>query len=170
MMSERILVVDDETSSARIIADAIAWLGFSVVTASNGREGLTVLGTTPFDGILLDLEMPVMNGWTMLDELRWQGSEVPVIVMSKEANQAKLRKLLEEGAQDYVVKPLNPHLLLQQSLRHFSWRTSVEKRPVLEKKGARQAGLYQAKESLSGKEVFDFAKEHWIGGGSELQA
>lgn len=148
MMSERILVVDDEAGSARIIADAIAWLGFDVVTASNGREGLTVLGTMPFDGILLDLEMPVMNGWTMLDELRWQGYDVPVIVMSQEANQTKLRDLLHEGAQDFLVKPFNPYLLLQKSLRHFSYRTSLEKTPVREKNGAGQAGLYQAKRIL----------------------
>jgi len=145
MMSERILVVDDEADSARVIADAIAWLGFDVVTASNGREGLTVLGTTPFNGILLDLEMPVMNGWTMLDELRWQGYDVPVIVMSQEANQTKLRDLLHEGAQDFLVKPFNPYLLLQKSLRHFSCRTSLEKTPVREKASARQAALHQAK-------------------------
>lgn len=85
-----------------------------------------------------------MNGWTMLDELRWQGYDVPVIVMSQEANQAKLRELLHEGAQDFLVKPFNPYLLLQKSLRHFSCRTSVEKRSLLERKGARQAGLFQA--------------------------
>ena len=134
-MSTRILVVDDEADSARVI-DAIAGRGFEVVSTPNGREGLHVLHTMIIDGILLNLEMSVMNGWTMLDELCWQGSAIPVIVMSQEANQAKLRKLLEEGAQDYLVKPLNPHLLLQKSLRHFSWRTSVEKRPVLLTVGA----------------------------------
>lgn len=121
-MAARILVVDDEKEHARLIADAIAGCGFEVVTTSNGREGLNKLHSLPIDGIFLDLEMPVMNGWTMLDELRWQGSEVPVIVMSQEANQAKLRKLIEEGAQDYLVKPLNPHLLLEKSLRHFPLR------------------------------------------------
>ena len=144
-MSGRILVVDDEADSARIVADAMAGWGFEVVTSSNGREGLNVLQTTPIDGMLLDLEMPVMNGWTMLDELRWQGYDIPVIVMSQEGNQTKLRDLLHEGAQDFLVKPFNPYLLLQKSLRHFSCRTSLEKTPVREKNGARQPGLYQAK-------------------------
>lgn len=147
-MSERILVVDDEADSARIVADAIAGWGFDVVTASNGREGLTVLGATPIAGILLDLEMPVMNGWTMLDELRWQGYQVPVIVMSQEANKRTLRDLLKEGAQDYLLKPLTHHLLLQKSLRHFLWRTGAEKRPVLLKEGSRQNGLHQAERAL----------------------
>ncbi len=144
-MRSRILVVDDEADNARIVADAMAGWGFEVVSSSNGREGLNVLQTTPIDGMLLDLEMPSMNGWTMLDELRWQGYDVPVIVMSQEANQTKLRNLLKEGAQDFLLKPFNPHLLVQKSLHHFSWRMSLEKRPVREKNGARQAGLYQAK-------------------------
>lgn len=144
-MSGRILIVDDEADIAQMVADAIAGCGFEPVTTANGRQGLDVFLTTSIDGILLDLEMPVMNGWTMLDELRWQGSAVPVIVMSNEANQVSLRKLLKEGAQDYVVKPFNPHLLVQKALRHFSRRTSVEKRPVLETKGACQAGLFQAR-------------------------
>ncbi|MEO8325804.1 MAG: response regulator [Nitrospirota bacterium] len=142
-MSTRILVVDDEADSARVI-DAIAGRGFEVVSTPNGREGLHVLHTMIIDGILLNLEMPVMNGWTMLDELRWQSSAIPVIVMSQEANQAKLRKLLEEGAQDYLVKPLNPHLLLQKFLRHFSVRADAEKTAVLQKEGSRQVGLHQA--------------------------
>lgn len=142
-MSGRILIVDDEADSTQMVAEAIAEWGFEPVTTSNGREGLDVFLTTSIDGILLDLEMPVMNGWTMLDEIRWQGSEVPVIVMSNEANQVRLRKLLEEGAQDYVIKPFNLHLLLQKALRHFSRQTSAEKKPVLEKKGARQDGFFQ---------------------------
>lgn len=59
----------------------------------------------------------------MLDELRWQGCEAPVIVMSHEANQAKLQTLLKEGAQDYLVKPFNHHLLHEKSFRHFALRT-----------------------------------------------
>lgn len=152
-MSGRILIVDDEANSAQMVADAIAEWGFEPVTTSNGREGLDVFLTTSIDGILLDLEMPVMNGWTMLDELRWQGSEVPVIVMSNEANQVSLRKLLEEGAQDYLVKPFNPHLLRQKALRHFSWPTSVEKGPVLETKGAPGPGFFKPSTSLSLHEV-----------------
>lgn len=147
-MSARILVVDDEADSASFIAEAIKEWGFEVVTTPNGREGLYVLHTTPIDGILLDLEMPIMNGWTMLDELRWQGNAVPVIVMSKEVNYAKLQNFLIEGAQDYLVKPFNHLLLMQKTFRHFPWRTSVGERPALVKEKTQEATLPLAEGAL----------------------
>ncbi|MGB5055831.1 MAG: response regulator [Nitrospirales bacterium] len=140
-MSTRILVVDDEADSASFVAGAIKGWGFEVEIASNGREGLSVLHTTLIDGILLDLEMPVMNGWTMLDELRWQGNAVPVIVMSKEENCAKLKKLLAEGAQDYLVKPFNHLLLMQKTFRHFPWQPSMGTGPALVKDETQEAKI-----------------------------
>ncbi|HBP90763.1 MAG TPA: hypothetical protein DD706_24095 [Nitrospiraceae bacterium] len=74
-MSTRILVVDDETDCARFVAEAIGGWGFEVVATLNGREGLDVFHAMPFDGILLDLEMPAMNGWTMLDEPCWMNRD-----------------------------------------------------------------------------------------------
>lgn len=132
-MLARILVVDDEADSACSIAEAMEGWGFEAVTTSNGREGLQVLHTMPIDGIFLDLEMPVMNGLTMLDELRWEGSEVPVIVMSNEGDYLKLQKFLREGVQDYLVKPINHLLLMQKTFRHFPWRESVGKRQAFVK-------------------------------------
>ncbi|GJL70702.1 MAG: hypothetical protein NPIRA06_33370 [Nitrospirales bacterium] len=99
-MSTRILIVDDDTDCARFLTEAIEPWGFEVVVTSNGREGLAVFHSMPIDGICLDLEMPVMNGLNMLDELRWEGSEVPVIVMSNEGDYMKLQKFLGEGVQD----------------------------------------------------------------------
>ncbi len=153
-MSTRILVVDDEADSASFIAEAIEGWGFEVVITSNGREGLYVLHATPIDGILLDLEMPVMNGWTMLDELRWQGSEVPVIVMSKEVNYAKLQNFLVEGAQDYLVKPFSHLLLMQKTFRHFPWQTSVGERPVLVKDKTQEVKLHLAEGALLAQRSF----------------
>jgi len=119
IMFTRILVVDDDEDCARFLTEAIGGWGFEVVATSTGREGLDVFHSMPIDGICLDLEMPVMNGWTMLDELRWLGSGDPVIVMSKEADYAKLQNFLMEGAQDYLVKPFNHLLLMQKTFRHF---------------------------------------------------
>ena len=147
-MSTRILVVDDEADSASFVAGAIEGWGFEVKIASNGREGLSVLHATPIDGILLDLEMPVMNGWTMLDELRWQGNAVPVIVMSKEGNCAILKNLLVEGAQDYLVKPINHLLLMQKTFRHFPWQPSKGKRQALVKEETLEARIPPAEGAL----------------------
>lgn len=147
-MSTRILIVDDDTDCARFLTEAIEAWGFEVVATSNGREGLDVFHSMPIDGICLDLEMPVMNGWTMLDELRWLGSGVPVIVMSKEADFAKLQNFLMEGAQDYLVKPLNRLLLLQKLFRHFPWGMGAENRPALFKDKPREVNVHQEKDAL----------------------
>ena len=68
-----ILIVDDDSSVRGMLSDALSMWGYDVVLASNGREGLHALGMRNIDGILLDINMPVMSGDTMLDELRWLG-------------------------------------------------------------------------------------------------
>lgn len=147
-MSTRILVVDDDAHCARFLTEVIGGWGFEVVTTSNGREGLDVFHSMPIDGICLDLEMPVMNGWTMLDELRWLGSGVPVIVMSKEADYAKLQNFLMEGAQDYLVKPFNHLVLLQKLFRHFPWDVGGENRRALFKEKAPEVNFHQENDAL----------------------
>ncbi|HBP86175.1 MAG TPA: hypothetical protein DD706_00595, partial [Nitrospiraceae bacterium] len=77
------------------------------------------------DGILLDLHMPIMDGRTMLDELRWLGHQVPVLMMSGDADERVLRQLLQEGAQGFFVKPF--HLdSLKQTCRKIIHKTQVE--------------------------------------------
>ena len=108
---KRILVVDDEGSIRLLLEEVLKVWGFDVVTAPDGREGLNVLEHTPVDGILLDLDMPVMDGHTMLDEIRWRGYHMPVIVMSGGPDEQGLRNLLYEGAQEFLLKPFDfPHL------------------------------------------------------------
>jgi CheY-like chemotaxis protein len=77
-----LLVVDDDPSVLEMLHDALDLWGFDVFLAKNGREGLHVLATQKVDGILVDMDMPVMDGLTMLDELRWLGYPTPVVIMS----------------------------------------------------------------------------------------
>ncbi|MEO8327923.1 MAG: response regulator, partial [Nitrospirota bacterium] len=112
------LVVDDDPSVARLLDRALQEWGYEVVIARNGREGLDVVGRLPVDGILLDMHMPVMDGRTMLDELRWLGHQMPVLIMSGASEEQSLRQLLKEGAQGFFVKPF--HLpSLQKACRKF---------------------------------------------------
>ncbi|GAF76275.1 unnamed protein product, partial [marine sediment metagenome] len=59
------------------------------------------------DGILLDMDMPVMDGLTMLDELRWLGYPMPVVIMSGGVKGPALRQLVKEGAQGFMSKPFS---------------------------------------------------------------
>ncbi|MBA3612772.1 MAG: response regulator [Nitrospirales bacterium] len=126
------LVVDDDPSVARLLERALQEWGYEVVIARNGREGLDVVGCRSVDGILLDTHMPIMDGRTMLDELRWLGHQVPVLMMSGAADEPALRQLLQEGAQGFFVKPFHLKSLkeacrkiLQKNEAQFSSRYHV---------------------------------------------
>jgi len=102
-----ILVVDDDPSVLEMLHDALDLWGFDVFLANNGREGLNVLARQKVDGILLDMDMPVMDGMTMLDELRWLGYPMPVVIMSGGMKESDLRQRVEEGAQGFMSKPFS---------------------------------------------------------------
>ena len=75
----RILVVDDDPVIRGLVDEMLGELKYCVMGAANGQEGLSLIQENPFDGILLDLDMPIMDGRTMLDELRWQDDDTPVV-------------------------------------------------------------------------------------------
>ena len=102
-----ILVVDDDPSVLGVLHEALDLWGFDVLLAKNGREGLNVLASQKVDGILLDMDMPVMDGLTMLDELRWLGYPIPVVIMSGGVKGPALRQLVKEGAQGFMSKPFS---------------------------------------------------------------
>jgi two-component system response regulator DctR len=90
-----------------MLRGALGTWGYDVVLASNGQEGLHVLASQNVDGILLDIHMPVMDGRTMLDEIRWLGYQMPVVVMSGGLYGPALRQLVKEGAQGFMIKPVS---------------------------------------------------------------
>lgn len=115
-----VLVVDDDPSVAGLLTHALQEWGYAVRGASNGWEGLAVASRHRLDGILLDLHMPMMDGQTMLDELRWLGHQVPVLMMSGGADERALRQLLQEGAQGFFMKPFQLSSLKQACRQVFA--------------------------------------------------
>ncbi len=100
-----ILVVEDDRSIAEMLQTAFEMWGYTVRIAKNGLEGLEMCATHSIDGVLLDMHMPIMDGRTMLDELRWEGYQIPVLMMSGGSDLRALRQLLHEGAQGFFIKP-----------------------------------------------------------------
>ncbi len=115
-----ILVVEDDPSVAGLLNTVLEDWGYHVYVAGNGREGLDVVMNHTVDGILLDMHMPVMNGRTMLDELRWLGYQIPVLAMSGGLDLPALRQLLTEGAQGFFLKPFNLQSLKQSCHQIFN--------------------------------------------------
>lgn len=119
-MSRRILVVDDQENNIRFLQEILEQLGFEVSAAANGAEGMALFQQRPYHGVLLDLEMPVMDGLTMLKQLRQYSNAVPVIVMSGDPTRTTMIKALEAGAQEYLLKPISYEILKYKCFRLFT--------------------------------------------------
>ena len=100
-----ILVVDDDAAILGFLELALLDEGYEVYTARNGREALAQIDQQPPDLILLDMNMPVMNGWEFCEELRGRNTAIPIVVMTA-ARDASARSR-EIGAQAFLGKPFN---------------------------------------------------------------
>ncbi|MDH5563719.1 MAG: response regulator [Nitrospirota bacterium] len=119
-MALSILVVEDEEDISLMLQDRLMFLGFYVTVAGNGAEGVAILERMAVDGILMDIQMPVMDGLTMLKQVKEQFPNIPVIAMSAELNKNKLIQAIELGAKDYVLKPIDADLLAKKCSLIFS--------------------------------------------------
>jgi len=109
----RLLVVDDNKVNRLLLARTLELQGHSVALAENGRVALEMLRREPFDLLLLDIEMPEMDGIQVLEELKGdrQLRDLPVIVTSAIEGLDNVVRCIELGAEDYLHKPVNPVLL-----------------------------------------------------------
>src|SRR5688572_8293189 len=109
----RLLIVDDNKINRMILSRTLEQQGHLVETADDGQEGLEKLRSGSFDLVLLDIEMPKMNGFEVLEaclndvELR----QIPIIMTSAMEELDAVVKCVELGAEDYLTKPVNPILL-----------------------------------------------------------
>jgi DNA-binding NtrC family response regulator len=102
----RVLVVDDEESMRFFLRRALSRRGFEVETAEDGPEGLRRFADARPDAVLLDVKLPGMNGREVLERIRVQDPDVPVIVMTGYASVEDAMGAMWAGATDYVRKPL----------------------------------------------------------------
>lgn len=107
----RVLVIDDEPQIRRALQTALTAHGYLVETAENGSLGLATIATWAPDVVVLDLVMPVMDGFEVLRQMRpW--SDVPVIVLSARGQEPDKVTALDQGADDYLTKPFGMGELL----------------------------------------------------------
>ena len=106
-MADRILVADDEPDIRSVLALYLENAGYEVVEAADGGAALEALQTQQIDLCLLDIMMPVLDGYHVLKRLR-ETSDVPVIVISAKGQDPEKILGLNLGADDYLVKPFNP--------------------------------------------------------------
>jgi two-component system KDP operon response regulator KdpE len=125
--SNVVLLIDDEPKIRRFLRAGFELNGFSVIEAENAADGLKAATFSAPDLIILDLALPDLHGSEVLERLRsW--SNVPVIILSVVANEGEKVRLLQAGADDYVVKPFGMAELLARSeaaLRRY-FKTATE--------------------------------------------
>ena len=107
----RILVVDDEESVRDLLQRVLKEAGYNVVTAANGQEALDKVSQFNVSLVLLDIKMPGLNGFQVLDHIR-QRSDIPVIMLTAIGEVTNVRDSLALGADDYIRKPFKTRELL----------------------------------------------------------
>jgi DNA-binding response OmpR family regulator len=111
-----ILTVDDSRAVRNLIGKQVRALGFDVLEAEYGVQGLEALARTRVDLVLLDVTMPNMDGPSMLRKMRENGDQTPVIMLTSESSHDTVAGSILLGISDYILKPFKPEELREKML------------------------------------------------------
>jgi two-component system OmpR family response regulator len=103
----KVLVIDDEPGVRELISEALSISEITAVQAADGLEALSFLRRERFDLLILDINMPKLDGLALLEKLRTEGMSVPVLMLSARADKADINQGLRTGADDYLTKPFS---------------------------------------------------------------
>ncbi|MCU6795624.1 response regulator transcription factor [Paenibacillus sp. WQ 127069] len=103
-----IMVVDDDPDIRELIRVYLVGEGLGVIEAGNGQEALKLIESTRVDLVVLDVMMPLMDGWDLCRELRSHSSDLPLVMVTAKSESAHKLKGFQLGTDDYVVKPFDP--------------------------------------------------------------
>jgi two-component system, cell cycle response regulator DivK len=119
-MSKRILVVEDQEDNRRILRDLLGNAGYELIEAETGEEALTAVEAQRPDLILMDIQLPVMDGYEATRRIKSNANmkAVPIIAMTAYALAGDEAKALAAGCNGYVTKPFSPRALLAK-VREF---------------------------------------------------
>jgi two-component system KDP operon response regulator KdpE len=121
MESGTILVVDDEMSIRRALRATLGRLGFTVVEAARGEEALSLVRINPFDAVLLDINMPGMNGIETCRTMRRLWPRIPILMLTVRDSEDEKVEALDAGADDYITKPFQLRELTARIRAAMRW-------------------------------------------------
>lgn len=114
----RILIVEDEPRLAAFIEKGLTRQGFETYVAEDGQQALQLVNQLDFDVVLLDLSLPIIDGWAVLEEMRKRGTSVPVIIVTALLDERDRIKVMAAGANGYLRKPFRFDDLLRIVRNH----------------------------------------------------
>jgi len=117
----KILIVDDEPFNVDVLQQELEELNYQIITAANGQEALDKIRSQQPDLILLDLMMPVLDGFAVLSQIKADNDlrDIPVIIVSAADDSKSIVKGIKHGADDYITKPIDADHLKKKVKEHL---------------------------------------------------
>jgi two-component system OmpR family response regulator len=104
-MAQQIMIIDDEAGVRELLADALKLAGFETLAAPDAMVAQTMLRTMKPDLLIVDINMPLMDGFEFIERIRGNGDNTPALMLSARGDRADITRGLTLGADDYVTKP-----------------------------------------------------------------
>ena len=134
-----VLTIDDEQSIRTAFYDFLSALGYEVIEAENGRDGLDKFAVEKPDVVLVDLQMPVMSGFEVLEHLREDSPETPVVVVSGTNSIDDVVDAIHLGAWDYIIKPIQSLTVLNHIIERVLDRAQLKKQNQIYQRNLEEA-------------------------------
>jgi CheY-like chemotaxis protein len=130
----RLLLVEDNEINRQVAQELLAGLGIDVTTAENGEEAIALLNEAQFDGVLMDMQMPVMDGVTATREIRKNPhfSKLPIIALTANVMVSEQNEFLNAGINDHIGKPIDPDSLVATLAKWVRPTRTAERTSVAE--------------------------------------
>jgi len=119
MSTSQILIIEDNFDNMILIKMILEREKFTVLSSKDGEEGLKIARSTPLDLIVLDLDLPMMDGWEVLREIKTDPAicDIPVIIVTAHLLPGERDKVLAAGGRGYVSKPFRVSVLVEEIMK-----------------------------------------------------
>lgn len=127
----RVLVAEDNAVNRELIRELLEMRGYSVIEACNGQEALEMLEQSQPDLLMLDISMPILDGFATVRKIRENPrfSALPVVAVTAYAMRGDREKILKSGFDGYLSKPISAHSLEEEIERHLGNKVPLPKQP-----------------------------------------
>lgn len=157
-MNARVLIVEDDPALLRGLADNFRMHGYEVREAADGRAGLAATLADPPDLLLLDIMLPLVNGYEICRQVRQRKLDLPIIMLTAKGQEHEIVEGLDLGADDYVTKPFSIRELLARAKAFLRRRNAGEERRIVI--GNAELDRDSHKLTLDGEEIALTTKEY----------
>lgn len=157
-MNARVLIVEDDPVLLRGLADNFRMHGYEVREAADGRAGLAAALADPPDLLLLDIMLPLVNGYEICRQVRQRKLDLPIIMLTAKGQEHEIVEGLDLGADDYVTKPFSIRELLARAKAFLRRRNAGEERRIVI--GNAELDRDSHKLTLDGEEIALTTKEY----------